>query len=179
MNWETIILSVVGAAFFGDMIMRLLFKSDRRIAEAKAEVAEAEAEVAEAEALKAHDETLKLKDEAHAKHCKQYEERIEDLNNSITRLNTQLDRYIERDAAKEKRFDEQTQKLRDVQRKLLEATQQITELVKKQGMLEIELERKRCDEIRCPFRQPPTAYTEPMSGLTKEEYFVKRKTKKK
>lgn len=172
MNWETIILSIVGLGVFGDILMRFLFKSDRRIADAKATTSEAQAVVAEAEAMKAIND-------AHALHCHQYEERIIDLHNSIDRLNGQLDSYIKRDAAEEARYDEQTKKLREVQKMLLDTTLQVTELTRENGALKIELERKRCDELKCTFRQPPTAYTEPMGDMTKEEYFNKRKKTKK
>lgn len=167
MNWADIILAVLGLGFVGDVVLRL-FKSNRRIENAKADSAEIEVEknkaIAQAEAKKALEE-------AHDAECKLYEERIKDLHNSIDKLNEQLDYYIGRDKAKEERFDNQTEKLRDVQRKLLDATQEITEYVKKIGALELELAKYRCNVLDCPFRQPPTADTPSKKGLTKDKYF--------
>lgn len=161
MNWETIIVSVLGLTVFGDILLRVLFKSDRRIADSKADIAEAEA--------------IKAKDAAHAEQCRQYEERIKDLHGSIDKLNEQLDHYIERDAQKEDRFNNQTSFLRDKQRELLESTQRETEYVKRIGELELELEKKRCDDLPCAWRLPPNAHTNPIKGQNKEEYLKNRR----
>lgn len=156
MNWESILMAIVGLGVFGDILLRLLFKSDRRIAEAKADVAEAEAQKAQID--------------AHTQQCHQYEERILDLHKNLDKVNEQLEHYIERDAAKEDRFDRQTEKLRDVQRKLLEATQKETQLTKRIGELELELEKKRCDRLECAFRQPPNAHSVSRAGVSEKEY---------
>lgn len=171
MNWETIILSLLSCAFVGDIFTRLVFKSDRRVADAKADVAESEAR-------KAAVEVRKAMEDAHAVQCQQYEERIKDLHNTIDKLNEQLDRYVERDAAKERRFDEQTEKLRDVQRKYADSLKDVadehsknTEYEKRIGDLELELERKRCDRLDCPFRLPPNVHTPTPTDLSIVEYF--------
>lgn len=143
-------------------------KNNKRIEATKATNAEIEVEknkaIAEAEAKKALEE-------AHSVERKQYEERISDLHKTIDKLNEQLDGYVERDAAKEKRFDEQTLKLRDVQHKLLEATQKEIEYVRRIGELEVERERIKCYRKKCPFRQPPTADTPVPDGRDINEYF--------
>lgn len=175
MNWETIILAILGCSFVGDIFVRLVFKSDRRVANAKADVAESEA-------MKAAVEVRKTMEEAHAVQCQQYEERIKDLHSTIDKLNDQLDRYVERDASKEARFDNQTEKLRDVQGKYANALMELadehsknTEYEKRIGELELELERKRCDRRRCPFRLPPNAETPTSIDISIDEYFKKSK----
>lgn len=64
---------------------------------------------------------------------------------------------------KEQRFSEQT----DIVRKL---NIEIIELLKAKGSMEVELVSVRCDDAKCPFRQPPNASTPPRDGLTIEQY---------
>lgn len=173
MKWYEIAIAcvtAVGGFEFIKWLVNLIFnrKNNSRIANTEATNAEIEVEknkaIAEAEAKKALEE-------AHAVERKQYEERIADLHKTIDKLNEQLDGYVERDAAKEKRFDEQTAKLRDVQHKLLESTQKEIEYVRKIGELEVERERIKCYRKKCPFRQPPTADTPMPDGRDIIEYF--------
>lgn len=53
---------------------------------------------------------------------------------------------------KEQRFSEQTDLVRDLNRKGLEAEKTISDL-------RLELERKRCDRLDCGKRKPPNAFT--------------------
>ena len=84
---------------------------------------------------------------------------------------------------KEERFADQTGLLRQVQRELLalEKEKSIAEVeaIRKISELEILIATVRCDEHDCPFRQPPTAHTPPMKGLTIEQYFEKKQCNKK
>ncbi len=48
------------------------------------------------------------------------------------------------------------------------------EHLRKENALELELARKKCEDIHCPFRQPPTADTPPMPDMTKEEYHAQK-----
>lgn len=172
MNWADVILAVLGLGFVGDVIVRLIFKSNRRIENAKADNAEIEVAknkaIAEAEAKSAMEA--------------QYEERIKDLHKTIDKLNEQLDASVTRDVEKEKRFVEQTNVLRDVQRECLAIEKEKGEMevkyLKRIAELELELEKKRCDDTPCPFRQPPNAYTQPKAGLTKESYHENKKNAK-
>lgn len=64
---------------------------------------------------------------------------------------------------KEQRFEDQTKRLREKQDALFKEREARFEA-------ELELSVKRCNDIHCPFRQPPTAHTHPCEGLTKEKY---------
>ena len=173
MKWYEIVIAVA-TAFGGIEAFKWLYsvifnrKNNSRIANTEATNAEIEVEknkaIAEAEAKKALEE-------AHTVERKQYEERISDLHKTIDKLNAQLDGYVERDESKEKRFDEQTAKLRDVQRKLLEETQIDIEYEKRIASLELTIERVKCNRRLCPFRQPPTADTPAYDGRDINEYF--------
>lgn len=68
---------------------------------------------------------------------------------------------------KEVRFAEQTELVRKLNSEVLEKTTEISEL-------KIKLSTLRCDDETCPFRQPPTATTPPLTGLTKEAFFAPR-----
>lgn len=180
MMWYEVTIAVAGAIGGFELIKWLygvIFnrKNNNRIENTKA--ANAEIEVEKNKAL-AEAEAKEALEKAHATQCHQYEERISDLHNTIDKLNEQLDNYVTRDAAKEERFDNQTEKLRTVQHKLLDATTQIIGYVKKIGELELELEKKRCDYLECPFRRPPNAHTPANGEETIEQHFKKTKTKK-
>lgn len=147
-------------------------KNNKRLETTK--VTNAEIEVEKNKALAAV-ESKQAAEDAHAKQCHQYEERIADLHKSLDTVNGQLDYYIQRDIEKEKRFVEQTNLLREKQRALLNVEKEKAEsevkYLKRISELELELEKKRCDDLPCPFRQPPNAHTQSSAGQTKEEYF--------
>ena len=173
MTWYEITIAcvtAVGGFEFIKWLFNIIFnrKNNSRIANTEATNAEIEVEkhkaIAEAEAKKA------LED-AHAVERKQYEERISDLHKTIDKLNEQLDGYVERDAAKESRFDEQTGKLREVQRQLLKETQIDIEYEKKIASLELTIEKVKCHRQTCPFRLPPNADTPALDGRDIHEYF--------
>ena len=173
MTWYEITIAVAGA-FGGVELLKFVWnsifnrKNNQRIANTEATNAEIEVEkhkaIAESEAKKALEE-------AHSVERKQYEERISDLHKTIDKMNEQLDGYVERDAAKEKRFEEQTQKLRDVQRQLLKETQIDIEYEKRIAALELTVEKVKCHRKKCPFRQPPNADTPAYDGRDINEYF--------
>lgn len=72
---------------------------------------------------------------------------------------------------KELRFADQTKRLRETQNALYKETE-------KRHKAELELSLKRCNDIHCPFREPPTAHTPPKPGITKEMYHNKKKETK-
>lgn len=176
MTWYEITIAIVGSIGgfeFIKWLWNMIFnrRNNSRIEDTKATNAEIEVEknkaIAEAEAKKALES-------AHAVQCQQYEERISDLHKTIDKLNEQLDGYVERDAAKETRFDEQTTKLRDVQKMLLEETQIDIKYEKRIAELELSLEKVKCHRSKCPFRLPPNAETPALGGRDVYEYFKDR-----
>lgn len=64
---------------------------------------------------------------------------------------------------KEMRFADQTATLRSLQSQVFKAAEE-------RHAAELELATKRCDDIPCPWRKPPTAYTAPPKGTTIDEY---------
>ena len=64
---------------------------------------------------------------------------------------------------KEQRFAEQTKRLRETQDAFFKEKE-------RRHKAELELSVKRCNDIHCPFREPPTAHTPPKPGMTKEKY---------
>ena len=70
---------------------------------------------------------------------------------------------------KEQRFAEQTKRLRETQDLFFKEKE-------RRHKAELELSVKRCNDIHCPFREPPTAHTPPKPGMTKEKYH-EQKTK--
>lgn len=69
---------------------------------------------------------------------------------------------------KEKRFAEQTERLREIQDLFFKEKE-------RRHKAELELSVKRCNDISCPFREPPTAHTSPRNGFTKEQFHAQKR----
>lgn len=68
---------------------------------------------------------------------------------------------------KEERFVEQTNRLRSTQDELFKAKEA-------EYAAKLELAQKKCEDLPCPFREPPTAHTQPKPGITKEQYHAQK-----
>lgn len=177
MKWYEIVIAcvtAVGGFEFIKWLWSVIFnrKNNNRIEDTKATNAEIEVEKNKATAAV---EAKEAAEDAHAKQCKQFEERISDLHKSLDTVNEQLDYYIKRDMEKEKRFDEQTAIFRKERNERLALEKEKAEMevmyLKKVAELELELEKKRCDWLTCPYRKPPTAHTPPKDNRTIDEYY--------
>ena len=73
------------------------------------------------------------------------------LKETITLLQEQLHERVRQDAEKEKRFVEQTNRLRKVQ-------DELNALSKEKQQLELDLQRYKCIREKCANRQPPNGY---------------------
>lgn len=148
-----------GAATF------LTLKSTKRTASANADQAELQTRTDEFHLLK---EQIELNQQQNLDLTK--------ANNDLTQLNLELTNHIKDKARK---YAEQTEILRQAQSKLLLAEEEKIKLVAEIGELKVELARKRCDTMSCPFRQPPNAHTPPKPDMTSEEYHMAASKKSK
>lgn len=73
------------------------------------------------------------------------------LRETITFLQEQLHAQVQQDAEKEKRFVEQTQRLRKVQ-------DDNSQLMQEKSKLELDLQMYRCVTKKCPNREPKNGY---------------------
>ena len=73
------------------------------------------------------------------------------LKDTVSFLQEQLHEQVQQDAEKEKRFVEQTQRLRKVQ-------DDNYALLKEKSKLELELQMYRCVVKKCPNREPQNGY---------------------
>lgn len=73
------------------------------------------------------------------------------LKETITFLQEQLHEQVKQDAEKEKRFVEQTERLRKVQ-------DDNYNLMKEKSKLELDLQKYKCERGKCVNRQPPNGY---------------------
>lgn len=93
------------------------------------------------------------------------------LQEQVLFLQTQL-------KEKEERFAEQTTIVRKQNLEIIELTQKLAtaeiEHAKEKANMEIQMAKVKCEDIKCPFRLPPNAYTPSAEGVTKESYFKKR-----
>lgn len=62
---------------------------------------------------------------------------------------------------KEQRFTEQTEVVRRLNRDIQERDGTILGMQREICDLKLQLAMKRCDDLKCPHRQPPNAYTPP------------------
>lgn len=146
-------------------------------AEAKAaeKLAQAQAQKAEAEAKAENWNILKSQLESMKEMCDSYMEQNKVLiqrNADLVRMNAEKeDRHQQEIKNWEARFTDQTKVLRNAQRNEKERADEVIRLTEENGLLRVELEKKRCDDMACPFRLPPNAYTPPQNGVSKEEHF--------
>lgn len=82
-------------------------------------------------------------------------------------LREQIEFLQEQLSSKEERFAEQTAIVRRLNTEVLDGA-------RREAALELELAVVRCEDRPCPFRVPPTAYTQPRGGLTIEEYQARK-----
>lgn len=149
MMFENIILPILTLLLGGGLAAFITVKATKRTADANADQAEVQTRADEFHLLK---EQIELNQQQ---------------NLDLTKTNLELTEHVK---DKAKKFSEQTEILRRTQAKLLAAEEEKIKLTSEIGDLKVEIATKRCDDLPCPFRQPPNAHTPPQNGLTKEEY---------
>lgn len=163
--FETVILPILTLLVGGGVASIITFKATKRKADADASQAEVQARAEEFHLLK---EQIELNQQQ---------------NLDLTKMNLEL---VDQIKDKTRRYTEQTEILRKVQADLLKSEEEKIKLVAENGDLKVELAKKKCEDLPCPFRLPPNAFTTPTAGETKEIYIkrtrktstAKRKTKK-
>ena len=80
---------------------------------------------------------------------------------------------------KEERFAQQTNLLRALNAEVIQLTKDKAkvelEFERYKVDTELELERVRCSDLACPWRQPPNAYTGPKPGMQKDDYHKQKR----
>lgn len=157
--FDTVVLPILTLLLGGGIASIITFKATRRKADADASQAEVQARTEEFHLLK---EQIELNQQQ---------------NLDLTKMNLEL---VDQIKDKTRRYTEQTEILRKAQANLLKAEEDKMKLVAENGDLKVELAKKKCEDLPCPFRLPPNAYTPPKPDLTKEEYHTAaiKKTKK-
>lgn len=155
--FETAILPIISLLLGGGIASIITWKATRRTANANAEQAEVQARTEEFHLLK---EQIELNQQQ---------------NLDLTKSNNGL---VEQLKDMQSRYAEQTELLRSVQNKLLKSEEDKMKIVHENGELKVELAKKKCEDLPCPFRMPPNAYTPPVAGESKESYIKKTRTKK-
>lgn len=143
-------------------------KQNKRLKEAETKLAEVSVDKAKVETRAEDWHIWKDQLEAEREHVKFQDSRIADL---LKENDAKDDKHREDIKAWEERFTKQTEYLRGVQRDLTQNYEEKLKLTQENGELRIELEKKRCDDLLCPWRKPPNAHTPPDANIKKEEYF--------
>lgn len=157
--FETAILPIISLLLGGGIASIITWKATRRTANANAEQAEVQARTEEFHLLK---EQIELNQQQ---------------NLDLTKSNNGL---VEQLKDMRSRYAEQTELLRQTQKQLVQANEDIIKLTATNGELRVELAKKKCEDSSCPFRQPPNATTPPRPDMTRDEYHMAatKKTKK-
>lgn len=143
-------------------------KQNRRLKDSEAALAEANVERAKMESRK---DQITLLSDLNAS--------LIERNDKLVKMNAEKEDRHQQDIKDwEERFTKQTEVLRGAQRNEKERADEVIRLTEEVGHLKVELEKKRCDDMPCPFRLPPNAYTPPQKGETKEKYFATKKNTK-
>lgn len=141
MNWAEII-QTVGGVLVGlggwKVVEALLFRRPKaQLAEAEADAAE---EKAKAQAIETNEKEFAL------------------IRKQLEFAQEQALTLQKAEAEKEKRFQEQTAVVRDLNRKLLEATATIGDQKARISELETERSQKLCERRGCPSREPQSGF---------------------
>lgn len=147
-------------------------RQNKRLKDAEMKLAEVNVDKANVEAKLEDWHLWKEQLEAEREHVKFQDERIADL---LKENDDKDDRHRQDIKDWEERFTKQTEYLRGVQRELTQSREEHLKLTQENAELRIELEKKRCDDLPCPWRKPPNAHTPPKNKIKKEEYFKNRK----
>lgn len=154
--FETIIMPILTLLIGGGLATFITLKATRRTANANADQAEVQARAEEFHLLK---EQIELNQQQ---------------NLDLTKSNNGL---VEQVKEMQSRFVEQTELLRSTQSKLLKSEEDKMKLVHENGNLKVELAKKKCEDLPCPFRLPPNAYTPPRPDITNEQYHAANEKK--
>lgn len=170
---STILISLLSGGGVTTLIGAWIYrKQNARLKESEAKLAEVNVDKGRIEAKKQEVDRLLAQ--------------IDHQQTTIDKLTLRNEKLVEMNAAKEDRhqqdikdwqdrFDRATDRTREVQREREQLANDKITLVEENGNLKLELQKKRCDDLPCPFRLPPNAHTQPAEGLTRETYFSKRK----
>ncbi len=134
----------------------------------------------------------KTKADAYSAISQSYEQRITALHTVIDNQNKTEVEHSQRIADLNHALNEKTDQIRNLTEKMYESEQEVNrvqnllneekdlvvqltnEHLRIENNLQLELAMKKCEDIKCPFRQPPTADTPPMPDMSKEEYHLKK-----
>lgn len=145
-------------------------KQGKRLKNAEAALAEVSVDKAKAEAKNEESAIL----ERQIAQLSDLNEKQMTRNKELIQMNAEKEDRHQQDIKNwEERFTKQTEVLRAAQRNEKERADEVIRLTKENGLLKLELEKKRCDDLDCAFRLPPNAFTPPQKGITKDEYFSK------
>ena len=157
--FETVLMPILTLLVGGGLATFITLRATKRTADANADSAEVQARAEEFHLLK---EQIELNQQQ---------------NLDLTTLNLKLAEQL-KDA--ETKHAEQTELLKQTQKNLAQANEDIIKLTTENGELRVELAKKKCEDSSCPFRQPPNATTPPRPDMTRDEYHMAatKKTKK-
>lgn len=135
---------------------------------------------------------IKEKADAYKKMGEAYQYRIDTLHEDVKTLNNIIKENQERLAELNHALNEKTEQIRNLTDKLYKSEQEVNrvqdllndekdlvnaltnEHLRIENNLQLELAKKKCEDIKCPFRKPPTPDTPPIPNMTKEEYHAQR-----
>lgn len=170
---STVLFSVLGTLLPTCGIGGLMYwRQNRRLKDAEVLLAEVNVDKAKVESKAEEWRIWQEQLEAERRHVQFTDERIEQL----LQINAgKEDRHQQDIKDWEERFDKAVDRTREVQRENAKLAQDKIDLIQENGDLKLELAKKRCDDLPCPFRLPPTGYTIPAVEKSKEDYLREKR----
>lgn len=171
-EFSTILISLLSGGGVTTLVGAWIYrKQNTRLKEAEAKIAEVNVDKGRIEAKKQEEDRLL----AQIDHQQSTIDRLTDRNEKLVQMNAEKEDRHQQDIKDwQDRFDRATDRTREVQREREQLANDKIALIEENGELKLELQKKRCDDLPCPFRQPPNAHTQPSVGVTRETYFEKR-----
>lgn len=169
---NTIIISLLSGGGLTTLIGSWIYrKQNKRIKEAETKLAEVNVDKGRIEAKKQESDRLL----AQIDHQQGTIDKLTERNEKLVQMNAEKEDRHQQDIKDwQDRFDRATDRTREVQREREQLANDKIALVEQIGELRLELQKKRCDDLPCPFRLPPNAHTLPLADVSRDTYFKKR-----
>lgn len=169
---STILISLLSGGSLTTLIGAWFYrKQNARLKESEAKLAEVNVDKGRIEAKKQEADRLL----AQIDHQQSTIDKLTERNEKLVQMNAEKeDRHQEDIKDWQDRYDRATDRTREVQREREQLANDKIALVEQIGELKLELQKKRCDDLPCPFRLPPNAHTLAKEGLERSTYFAAR-----
>lgn len=163
-----ILIAVMGSGGVVGVLSEIRYRrQNKRLKESEAKIAEINVDKGRTEARKQEIDRLLVQVDHQQKTIDTLMERNQEL----------VGQLAEKENRHQAEMADKTKQIRSVNADYFAATEREKDHLRRENELCLELATKKCEDINCPFRQPPTANTPPLPNTTKEEYHLQKRKK--